>query len=97
MYVQCLGFLSKPERSYCSLTLQFETVIIKVAALRLRAHPWQLDRAKHSPSGFYSLTALIYIRDSAYSVKLSPCMCSYSSCPRWRIDWYMIVIPSYLW
>ena len=23
------------------------------------------------------------------SVKLSPCMCSYSSCPGWRNDWNM--------
>ena len=36
-------------------------------------------------------TALIYAGDSAHdlSVKLSPCMCSYSSCPGWRNDWHM--------
>ena len=65
MYVQCLAFLSKPERTYGRLTLQLETVLIElstVQALRLRAHPQQLHRAKYllslnwtySNTGFYS-------------------------------------------
>ena len=60
-----LAFLSKPERTYQSLTPQLDTVIIEVfsvKALRLRGNPWRLYRAKHLPSrngtygdtGFYS-------------------------------------------
>ena len=39
--------------------------------------------------------ALINTRNSAhdFSVKLSPCMCSHSSCPDWRNGWHDIRIP----
>ena len=57
--------LSKPERTYLSLTPQLDTVIIEessVKVLSLRGNPWRLYRAKHFPSwngtygdtGFYS-------------------------------------------
>ena len=49
----------------------------------------------------HAQTALINAGDSAHalSVKLSPCMCSHSSCPGWRNGCYLLayVIPSYLW
>ena len=48
-----LAFLSQPERTYWSLTLQFETVIIEVStvqALGLRANLQQLHGAMHLPS-----------------------------------------------
>ena len=63
VYVQC----SKPERTYGHFTPQLETVIIEVSiytvqALRSRAYPHRLHRAKHLLStnwtygdiGFYS-------------------------------------------
>jgi len=44
---------------------------------------------------------LITVRDTAhvFSMKLSPCMCSHSSCPGSRNDCNLLayVIPSYLW
>ena len=60
-----LSRLSKPERTYGSLTTQLDTVIIEeslVKVLSLRGNPWRLYRAKHLPSrngtygdtGFYS-------------------------------------------
>ena len=60
-----LACLSKPERTYWSLTPQLDTVIIEessVKVLSLRGNPWRLYRAKHLPSqngtygdtGFYS-------------------------------------------
>ena len=45
-----LAFKSKPERTYCSLTPQLDTVIIEVStvqALRARANPQQLHGAIH--------------------------------------------------
>ena len=48
-----LAFLSKPERTFCSLTPQLETVIIEiptVQALRSRANPRRLHGAMHLPS-----------------------------------------------
>ena len=60
-----LSFLSKPKRTYSSLTPQLEIATIKVSmvkALRLRGNLWRLYRATHSPSqnktyggtGFYT-------------------------------------------
>ena len=62
-----LAVLSKPEKTYLSLTPQLEAVIVEVStvqALRLRANPWRLNGAIHLPSvnwtyrvthsGFYS-------------------------------------------
>ena len=46
-------FLSKPERTYWSLTPQLDTVIIEVSsvkALSLRGNPWRLYWAKYLPS-----------------------------------------------
>ena len=42
----------------------------------------------------HAQTALINARNLAhgFSVKLSPCMCSYISCPGWRNGWHNYVI-----
>ena len=51
VYVQCFNFLSKPERTYWSLTPQLDTVIIE---LGLKPYGWEAIhgdyRAKHFPS-----------------------------------------------
>ena len=57
-----LAFVSKPERSYWSLTPQLDTVVIEVSSLRLRGNLRRLYGAKQFPSqnwtygdtGFYS-------------------------------------------
>ena len=69
-----LACLSKPERTYWSLTPQLGTVIIEESSfkvLSLRCNPWRLYKAKHLPSwnGTYSDTGFYSVQTTYLSMR----------------------------